>query len=449
MGDPPRQELSILTRLALPVVLTQIGWMTMGLVDVWMVGRLGKEALASVALGDLWIFGTMIVAMGILFGLDPLVSQAHGARRGERAGLFLQRGVVLALLLSLPLMLLWSWTKPALIGLGQQPDLGAQAQVYAGAQVFSAAPMLVFVALRQYLQGRGIMRAGLWITLFANVVNAVLNWGLIFGHFGFPELGVRGAGIATGITRAFMMGALILWTRAFRLHHGAWIPWSRAALRPSGLLEVLRSGGPVGIQYGLEVWAFQVASLFAGRIGAGPLAAHTIVLKFASLSFMVPYGISIAAATRVGNLIGAGDPRRARRAAWIAIGMGAGGMLCFALVFVLLRHWLPARFSSEPEVLHLAAAVLPIAAAFQLFDGTQVVGGGILRGMGNTLPAALFNLLGYYALAIPFAWWLTFARGWGLEGVWWGLCAGLGAVSALLLLWIARRGPGAGGSRIT
>jgi MATE family multidrug resistance protein len=166
-----------------------------------------------------------------------------------------------------------------------------------------------------------------------------------------------------------------------------------------------------------------------------------VVLNLASLSFMVPLGLSIATVTRVGNLIGAGNPQAAQRAAWVALGLGALTMSAFSLSFVLGRHWLPTWSTAQPDVIALAAVTLPIAAAFQLFDGVQVVGGGVLRGMGRTRPAAVFNLVGYYALAMPFGWWLAFERGMGLPGVWWGLASGLASVAVLLVLWISRRGP--------
>jgi len=172
------------------------------------------------------------------------------------------------------------------------------------------------------------------------------------------------------------------------------------------------------------------------------LAAHTIALNVASLSFMMPLGIALGSVTRVGNLIGAGKVRRAQITAWVAIVMGAGVMALSAVIFVLLRHRLPALYTPDHAVISLTAGILPVAAAYQLFDGTQVVGGGILRGMGRTRPVAVFNLVGYYLLALPLAWYLAFPAGWGLEVIWWGLSLGLATVALMLVLWVWRRGPG-------
>lgn len=448
IGRRVRLELATIPSLAGPLILAQMGWMMLGLVDTFMVGHLGPRPLAAVALGDLWIVGTLLVAMGVMLGLDPIVSQAHGAGDGRRAAHALQRGVVLALLLSVPLAVLWLATGAALRLAGQDPALAAEADRFVGVQVFSIAPFLVFVALRQYLQGRTIMMPTLIVIVAGNVVNFVLDWLLIFGRLGFPELGVRGSGIATGVTRVVMLALLLALVRWYRLHEGAWVPWTREIFDLRRLREILGHGIPTGIQLGLEIWAFATTSLFAGWLGAEALAAHTIVLKLASFSYMVPLGISIAAATRVGNLIGARDRAGARCAAWVAIGLGGGVMTVFALLLVTLRTVLPALFLApgQEAVVALAATIMPIAALFQFFDGTQAVGCGVLRGLGNTRPAALFNLVGFYALALPLALGLGFERpwgpfrgaGWGLPGLWTGLAAGLFAVAALLVLFLWR-----------
>ncbi len=436
-----REEFGRLAKLALPVIAAQLGMMMLGIVDIAMVGRLGARTVAAVALGEVVVFGTWIIGLGLVMGIDPIVSQAHGAKRGEEAGLALQRGIVIGLLASLPIAAAWIFSRPLLEFLGQDAALAREAQIYTRTQAFSVAPLIVFMALRQYLQGREIVMAPMKVLLVANLVNVLLNWGLIFGNLGMPALGVRGAALATGFTRIFMVAGLALLIVRRRMHAGAWVAWSRACLRPHGLAAVLRYGIPIAAQFALEVWAFNASTLLAGFLGVVPVAAHLVVLKLASLSFMVPLGISIAAATRVGNLLGAGDRARAQRAAWMALAMGGGATIFAAALFLLFPRALPALFTTDGAVIALGATILPIAAAFQLFDGTQVVGGGILRGMGDTRPAALYNLLGYYAVALPLAWWLVLRRGAGVSGIWWALCAGLFVVALLLVLRVARRGP--------
>ncbi len=436
-----RGELARLASLALPVVITQVGFMLFGVVDLMMVGHLGEAAIAATSLGNTWTTGTLLVGIGIVYGMDPIITRAHGAGDGARAGLALQRGVILALLVSVPVSLSWSATEGALILLGQDPELAALAQRYVSVQIPSAPCFLVFTALRQYLQGRAITLPALVVVSAANGINAFANWVIVYGNLGAPALGVVGSGIATSITRGSMLFALAAWIAFGRLSAGAWVPWSRASFARAGLLECLGHGLPVALMMGLEVWAFQIATIMSGWLGATELAAHGVALNLASLAFMVPLGISFGATTRVGNLLGAGDPGGAQRAAWAAFALGAGAMALFALAFVALRDVLPTCYTSEPGVLAAAAAILPIAGAFQVFDGVQVVGCGILRGMGRTRPVALFNLIGYYALALPMGWWLAFRTDAGLAGIWWGLALGLAFVALVLVAWIRVRGP--------
>jgi MATE family multidrug resistance protein len=359
----------------------------------------------------------------------------------------------MALLLSAVVALCWLGTEDVLVLSGQQPALARMAHEYALVQIPGIPFFLVYTALRQYLQGREYMRPALWVILAANVFNAFFNWVLIFGHLGSPALGLVGAGVATALTRVLACAGLVLFVRFFRLHEGPLLPRGSQVLDLSGLRELARYGVPVGVQMALEMWAFATAALLAGRLGAVPLAAHTIALNMAALAFMLPLGISQGAATRVGNLVGARAVGAAQRAAWVSLALGAGVMSVSALLFVSFRSGLPRVYTPELAVIEAAAAILPIAGAFQIFDGVQVVGCGILRGMGRVRPAMLFNLLGYWMLGLPLGAYLAFAGGWGLAGIWWGLCCGLGTVAALLVVFVALRGPAAalvatpGGSR--
>jgi MATE family multidrug resistance protein len=439
MADPtPREEVRALLRLGLPVSVTQLGVMMLGVVDTMMVGHLGTIALDAAALGSLWVWGTAVFGIGLVLGMDPIVSQAHGAGELRRVALTLHRGLVVGLLVTPLLAVSWWLTKPCLLALGQTPALAAAAGRYVEIQIFSLFPFLAFYALRQYLQGRGLVAPAVVAVIVANLFNAGANWVLIYGHLGFPAMGLEGAGLATGLTRCVLLLSLALWTWAAGLHRGAWERPSMAALELRGLAEIVRHGIPVGVQYGLETWAFQISTLVAGRLGEATLAGHVIALNLASLSFMVPLGISQGASTRVGNLIGAGMPVAARRSATLALALGAGVMVVSAVLFVVLRHALPRLYTDDPEVIAVAAGILPIAAAFQLFDGTQGVGGGVLRGVGATRPAAVFNLVGYYVIALPLAA-LAVHMGMGLEGLWWGLSLGVALVAMALVWWIRRR----------
>lgn len=441
--QPIRREVRVLTRLALPVVGAQLASMMLWFVDLLMIGPLGVEPLAAASLGRTWLWSVLILAMGLIFGIDPIASQAHGARDRRVLGLALQWGLVTALLAAVPSAMLWALTGRVMAISGQEPELAQLAQDYSVVQIPGLPFFLVFLALRQWLQGRGIMRPALWVSLIANVVNVIANWALIYGHLGFSPLGLRGAGISTALTQVFMCTALALVVRRYGLLRGGWLGWDRRALSGSDLWRVFCLGGPVAVQLGLEFWAFALSTFMAGMLGAAELASHTIVINLASITFMVPLGISAAAVTRVGNLIGAGSPVRSRRAAGVAFALGAATMCCSALVFILLREVLPRLYTEDAGVLALSAAILPIAAAFQIFDGLQVVGGGVLRGMGSTRPAAVFNFLAYYVLALPLAGWWAIHSGGGLKALWWSQCLGLGVSAALIVVWVKVRGPGA------
>ncbi len=434
-------EVRATVRLAIPVAATQLSLMMLGFVDTIMVGWLSVEALAAASIGNVWVHGTMDFGVGVLLGNDPIIAQAHGARDARSAGLALQRGLVLALWLSIPVALLWLSTEAFLLATGQSPELAAAAQSYVLAQLPSIPFALIYSALRQYLQCRGIVRPPLVVVLIANVWNAALAWVLIFGHLGMPALGLVGAGIATALVRiasCFALGFLI-WR--YGLHRGAWVPWSREALAWRGQRPILALGVPVAIQTSLEFWAFSGATLLAGRLGQLPLAAHSIALNMAALAFMLPLGVSRAAVTRVGNLIGARRSADAQRAAWVAFALGAGVMTFSAVLFVLLREQLPRMYTPDADVIALCASILPIAAAFQIFDGTQVVGCGILRGMGEVRPAMVFNLISYWLIGLPIGGYAALGLGYGLPGLWWGLASGLACVALALLVWVRFRGP--------
>jgi MATE family multidrug resistance protein len=371
--------------------------------------------------------------------MDPLMSQAHGAGDGRKIARTLISGVLLAAMLVPPLWWAWSQTETVMLAFGQAPHLARDAGIYVQTQTYSMVPFLLYLVMRQYLQSRGIVMPALWVIATANVFNVLANWVLIFGNLGFEAQGLVGAAKATAATRSFTFFGLLAWILIARLHEGAWQRPTRASFGLGGVWGIVKLGLPIGAQYMLEGWAFQVSTLMSGRLGEHELAAHTIALNLASLTFMLPMGLSLGAATRVGNLVGAMKPRQAARSARIALAMGAGIMVASAVLFVTLRDRLPYLYTEDITVVALCASILPIAGAFQVFDGIQVVGGAVLRGVGSTRPASVFNLVAYYALGLPLGICLTFGLGWGLQGLWTGLASGLAIVAGILLWWIFTR----------
>ncbi len=433
-----RTELKTLARMSAPVALSQVGLMFTGVVDTLMLGRVGVHELAASALANMWQWGWMAIGLGVVMGLDPLISQAHGRRDGAAAGLALQRGVIVALLVSVPICLMQSLTGPGLLLLRQDPHVSELAAAYNLIKLPTVPCFLVYTAIRQYLQARTLMTPATWVVWLSNIFNALANWVLIFGHLGLPALGLQGAALTSTLTSALMAAGLWLWVLGFKLHVGAWQPWSRAAFSLAGLLQVFKLGLPVGLQISLESWAFSMASFMAGWLGVAELGAHQVVLNMAALAFMMPLGVSQSASARVGNLIGEQDSGRFRPAIYSALTLGVMIMSVSATAFVLLRHQLPLLYTSDAQVLALAAGILPLAGAFQIFDGTQVIAGGLLRGMGKPAAAAWINLVGYYGFALPLGYVLAFRLDWGLRGIWVALATGLTLIAFGLGSWVLR-----------
>ena len=433
-----RSELGALGRLAVPIVLTNLTMFSMAAVDTLMIGNSSKEELAAMGLAAVWLQGTTLFAAGILFGMDPIVSQAHGAGDQQRIRKILGQGLVMAALLCPMLMLAWGWTEGFLLAMGQEPALAAQGGIYARWQILSVPGLMVFSAIRQWLQGQRRLKPILFHAIWANLLNVLLNWVLIFGNWNMPALGLKGAAIATAITRT-LMGVALVWH--LLAHYRSTVPklgMGPGAWNRKELMALLALGFPIACQITFEIAAFGFSTLMAGKLGIISTSAHLAVLNMTSITFMVPLGIGLAASTRIGNLIGEGRPHAARKSARCAFALGAGTMVLAGLLFYLGRDFLPTLYTKpeDVEVRQLAALILPIAAAFQVFDGIQVVGSGVLRGAGKTRPAAIFNLIGYWPLALPIGWYLTFPGGMGLQGIWWGLAIGLAAVAtALVIYW--------------
>jgi MATE family multidrug resistance protein len=431
------EEARALLRLALPVVTAQMGLMSLGVVDTIMVGHLSKQALAAVALGDTYCWGLMILGMGLLLALDPLISQAHGAGDRPAVSLALQRGLVLSLVISVPFYIALQYAEPVLRLFGQPEEIIPDAAQYSRHIAAGLPPFFAFVVLRQALQAMSVVRPVLISVAVGNVVNVILNLGFIYGRFGFPSLGAPGSAVSTSIGRWVML--IVLAVFSWKVFREVWHRPTRSLFEVRPYARMLAIGVPTGIQYGLEVWVFMTVSLLMGRMGTVPVGGHQIAIKLASVSFMVPLGIGAAAATRVGNAVGRGDAAEARLAAKVSLAMGGLVMSVSALSFALAPRLLARIYTGDLEVIAMAAALLPIAALFQVFDGIQAVGCGVLRGVADTRAAAIINLVGYWVLGLPVGLYLGFPLQWGPRGLWWGLTWGLMVVAGLLTLRIRRR----------
>jgi MATE family multidrug resistance protein len=433
-----RVELIRIARLSVPVALSQLGMMTMGAVETLMVGHLGPNELAASALGNVWEWTWLCLGLGLVMGIDPLISQAHGRGDGPGTALALQRGLVLGVLASVPICVCLAFTREGLLWLGQDPEVAELAGTYNLFKLPTVPCYLIYSALRQYLQSRTLMLPVTLVMWTGNLIHVLLAWLLVFGGPGVPALGLVGAAIAESTTFVLLVVGLSAAIWVFKLYRGAWRRWRRDAISPRGLLQTARLGAPIGMQIAFEAWAFSIATFMAGWIGRDAIGGHQIVLNLAALAFMIPLGVAQGAATRVGNLVGAGDAAGMQSAVTAALLVGAAVMVPPALLFLGLSQALPALYSSDPNVVRLASQILPIAAAFQLCDGTQVVAGGVLRGMGRPDAGAVLSLLGYYAFALPLGYVASFVWGYGLVGIWGSLALGL-TIVAFALMTLVRR----------
>lgn len=428
---PARLDLTALVRLAFPVAVVQVGMMAMGAVDTIMVGRVSATDLAAVALGNLYFFGVAVFGMGVLFGLDPVISQAVGAGDDVAVARGVQRGAILSLALTVGASLLLLPAGPVLTLLRQPADVVPVARGYALASILGVLPFYLFNVFRQSLQAMGRVAPILVTVVLANVGNVFFNWILIYGNLGFPALGAVGSGWATSLSRWLMLALLLAlgWTRL----RASVRPFRPEALAVGPLIRFLRLGTPIGMQQMLEFGVFGAAGLLMGWIGTVAMASHQVALNLAALTFMVPVGIAQAAAVLVGQAVGRGDAPAARRAAGAGLITGAGFMTGTAVLFLAAPDFLASVYSADAPVVAMAVLLIPIAGVFQVFDGIQVVGAGVLRGVGDTRVPMVLNLVGFWVVGLPVSALLAFGFDLGPRGIWIGLAFGIGAVALLLL----------------
>lgn len=427
-----------LFKLGAPIAFGQMAILAMGMVDLYFVGHLGPVSMGAVAIGGSLFAAFLVLLFGLLAGLDYRIPYALGAGRPKEGAEYFRNGILIAGvgggISTLACMGLAEW-----LGVfGIDPDVSRETSPYLRLMAWSLLPSLGYQVVRQYLQARGRAVSGLVVVLFANVLNAAGDYALVWGRWGFEPMGAIGAGWITLLTRVFMAVALggYLWIldrrHGWGLVDGVRTSWAKVR-------EILRLGAPAGGQMLLEFGMFATATLMAGRLGAVPLAAHQTVLQIASFTFMVPLGISSAAAVLVARALGEGQRERARTTGWMALGASAGVMLTAALTLSLGAEVFIGIFTSDEGVLAVAVPLMWIAVMFQLWDGQQVTGAGVLRGLGDTRTPLLANLVGHWMVGMPVGVTLGFALGYGIFGIWIGLSVGLLVVAVWLVRawWVA------------
>ena len=426
-----KTELKTLLRLAGPLAAAQAGTQIMGLVDLAVVGRLGARELGAAGLGNALFFTISILGIGLTLGVDPMISQAFGAGDAVRARHVLWQGIWLALgvsaVLTIPLLF-----APMLLPLFDVSEpLRPMAIQFLLVRTAGLAPLLLFLVIRAYLQAQHVTRPMVIAMLVGNVFNFVSDVVLVFGWGPFPRMGVAGAALSTDLG-AILQLAVVAWTvksihlpphDAGALHHAKW----------PEIRQAIRIGLPVGIQLAAEIGIFALVGLVAGHLGAVHLAAHQLVLAFVSLTFTISVGVASAGSVRVGLAVGARDQPRTRLAGFAAIAGGTAVMIAGAAIFSIFPRPIARLLTDQEVVVAAAVPIFLIAAVFQLSDGLQAVGAGILRGAGDTSFPLAANLVGHWLIGLPIALYLGFHRNMGIVGLWWGLCSGLTAVAILLL----------------
>jgi multidrug resistance protein, MATE family len=436
-------ELRALFRLAAPIAAAQAGLALMGLVDTAVVGRLGAGPLAAVGLGNGIFFALGLSGLGVMMGFDPLFAQALGGKRPHHARKLLGQAGWMALfctlLLAVPI---------ALLPLGLE-RAGVAHEVAEGARSFmfwrlpGLFPMYLFAGARSYLQAHGKVRAVVFSTVLANVANLLLDVLFVFGKGPIPAMGAAGSGLATTLCTVLQFAVLAVAARALEVpaasDPAASLDRSAAASErrgphPGELARVLKIGLPVGLQMAAETGVFALVGLLAARLGKDQMAAHQVALALASFTFCFAVGVGAAGSVRVGWAVGAQNQHAVRLRGLCAFAGGAGIMSISALLFWLFPAAIARTISDRPDVVKASVPLLAVTAAFQIADGVQAVGAGVLRGAGDTRIPLVANLVGHWTIGLPVALWLGYGLGLGVIGLWWGLCAGLSAVAATLLL---------------
>jgi MATE family multidrug resistance protein len=443
--NPWLDELRATLRLAWPLILANLTQQVIQATDILLMGRLGATELAAATLALNLTFTINVFLLGLVTATSPMMATALGqrfnavrdVRRTFRAGLWLMA-------LALPPYWLVLWHVGALMrGFGISAELAGQGETFLRAYMWCTAPWLLFQLLRNFVAALERPRVVLALSIAGIALNALLSWSLIFGHFGLPALGLVGGGVGSTLTWLAMCAALVAVTtldRRFRRFHlfGNWWRFDRQRT-----LAMVRLGWPIGATMALEMGVFALAAYFMGWIGAPAVAAHAIALQLAALTFMVPLGLGQAATVRVGLALGRRDPAGITRAGWTAWVMGVAFMGAMALAMWSAPRPLVTLFLDDvPQnsaVIALAVSFLRVAAAFQLVDGAQVIGAGMLRGLHDTRWPLIFALVGYWVVGLGIGAWLAFAADWQGVGIWVGLAAGLAVVAALMLgRWLIR-----------
>ncbi len=437
-----RQELGEMLRLASPIVLTQLAWVAMMSTDIAMIGHLGADPLAGASLSLMVFFLGYVVCFGVTMATAGLAAQAVGARKPRTVRRVVRQGLWITILLTTPALAVFSYTEDVLRLMGQPEETLAPAQQYMITLMWALPPSIGFAVLRNFVSALNRPAVALWVMVAGVPLNALLDYALIFGHFGLPRLELYGAGIATASVNLLMFLVLLSiavirrpfrrYTILVRFWRPDWVQFRR----------IFRVGLPIAGTMLLEGGFFIGALFVAGQFGAAVIAAHMIAMQLPHITFMVPMGMAQAATVRVGQAAGRGDPVGAYRAAWIAFAVTTGFMLMMTVIVLAVPHlfasvFLDPTLPDSATVFALATTFLYYAAFFQMADGMQAVAAGALRGVNDTAVPMVLAAVSYWAVGLACALTLAFPMGMQGAGLWLGFVCAL-VTAALLLTWRLR-----------
>jgi MATE family multidrug resistance protein len=430
-----RAEMRPTLRLAVPLVLAELGWMSMAIVDTMMVGRLPNSATAmgAVSLGSNIFIVLALFGGGLLMGLDTLVAQAFGAGHREDCHRSLVNSIYLSIALT-PFLTGAVWLLPTLFrGLQIDPGVLVLAIPYTKALSVGLLPLLLYFAVRRCLQAMNMVKPVAFALVSANIINALGNYSLVYGKLGMRAMGAVGSGWSTTISRLYLASVLVSYLLWYDRKHRTELLKTPIDIDIPRIRRLITLGLPAAMQFTLESGVFALVTALIARLGAVPLAGHQIALNTVAFTYMVPLGIASAAAVRVGQAIGRGDPHAAGDAGGTAIFLGAAFMTCASAALLLFPRWIARMYTPDETVIRSTILLLAAGAAFQLFDGIQTVATGALRGAGDTRTPMFCHFTAYWIIGLPLGAWLCFRRGWGAFGLWSGLSLALILIGIVLL----------------
>jgi len=417
--------------LAIPVIFSQIGQVTVNLVDSIMVGHIGTAQLAAASFATSVFLVGMLFGLGITLGITPLVGQSYNSNHPKNLGSWLKNGMLVNLIASILICIAMSSVVFLMNRMGQSKEVVQMAVPFYLIHVSSLIPLMLFFSFKQFFEGIGNTKIAMTITIIINLVNIALNYVLIYGKLGFPAMGLNGSGVASLISRLFMPVLFLLMIGripAFRVYL---VDAIHSGFERIKIKRILSIGFPIGLQMVIEILAFTLGAIMLGWISKESLAGHQIAISMASMTYMISFGLASATTIRVSHAYGEHDRNELKHAIFASLHIVIAFMSLMGILFVLLRNQLPLLFTSDPAVIEVAAGLLVVGAFFQIFDGMQVVLLGALRGMADVKIPMFIAFFSYIIVSLPISYLLAFVFNFGYAGVWIGFVFGLSTAAVL------------------